>query len=442
MTPVSGPRQTSVEALLDEARRLRAKVADADLAAYLSANIVEVLALIDGGEALKLARAIKPRRPRLIRRIDLDYLPPRGRALCAIACALATTHRERALRIALSIAVGDNRDLALRWLTSTLATVNRGEALRVARHIKSSGQRSLALLSVARQVAAVSPRQAERLTEQALRTIRRTKDQRDRAWALTCMLEMIPVTERQHFGDALRQAVEAARSISDDERAHITVLNLLEQVAPHDARAAVEVARGLESDTQRAWVLATIAAALAHTDRRRAQRIADEALEVARGVKKLELREWALASVAEGLATIDRRRALRLARSITDINDRESALESVADAVAASDPAAALRIARTIQDNDLRGWAMQRIVIELMKRDPDKALRVARSIRDRGPDYHHKSLGLQYAAEALARTNHRKAVAVARSIRDPFHRARALIEIASVMLHAATAASS
>jgi TIR domain len=152
---------------------------------------------------------------------------------------------------------------------------------------------------------------------------------------------------------------------------------------------AERIANTLTDETDKAYALSTLAAAVAATDPGHAARLIADAERIANTITDENEKAEVLMLMAGAVAVTDPGRAERIANSITEESAKAWALSSVAGALAATDPghaarliADAERIASTLTDEDDKAWTLSDIAVAVAVTDPGCAEHIADTITD------------------------------------------------------------
>jgi tetratricopeptide (TPR) repeat protein len=219
--------------------------------------------------------------------------------------------------------------------------------------------------------------------------------------------------DRDEKRTVLREALDTARGIGEDQRRGAALAELAPRLAQVDrVEEALEVARGIDDHEHRAHALAALAPRLMEAGH------VEEALEVARGINDEGRRALALYE----LGRVDE--ALEVARGI----DAEVHRGHVLTELGQVDEA--LPLARGIDETWYRACALAELVPGLAQAGRmDEALEVAREIDDEG----RRARALAELVPRLAQAGRvYQALEVVQEIGDEGSRARALAELGRV----------
>ena len=262
----------------------------------------------------------------------------KSQARQAIAAALARTDPDGAVRLARSAADANARAEALTAVAVALAGTDPDRAERLIRSVTDERDKAAGLDRLAQAMAGTDFERAERLATSI-------RDQATRAKALSALT----VTAARQDPDLAERLV---RLITDAETRDTTLLDVARQVTS-DPRRAERLVQLAADQNAKAEMLHDLVKSLAATDPDRAERLADSISDQAAGRKAA-----ALSNVAAALAVSQHRRAERLTRKadrlIRSIGDEYSRALARADSVAAlagAHPDHAELIARWISES-------------------------------------------------------------------------------------------
>jgi len=348
--------------------------------------------------ALSRPASVKPEDPARAARLRLlDYAEqaasPNGlsghyriNTLLAIAAAAAADDPDRTRRLTSEamrlVAAGTTEPYLIVSIAAGLAAVSPKRAEQIAVALQDAEYRDEALAGVATVIAARDPDRAEHLV-----SVIANARMKDSALAGAAKTSMTSAPDRaEHF----------ASMISDP-------------------------------DTQ-ASALAEIATAIAASNPRRAEAITIPLAD--------DLPSTAVEKIAKSLAQVDLEAAERVARSLTEQEDRDRALRGVAIAAAPRDLNHARRIITDIATPRYQGWAAYHAAICCAKDDPDLAGEIARTI----PDPRYRSWALHAVARDVAESDPDRAARLlteaeqaCQAITDPADHDRDLASVASAV---------
>ncbi|MGW1819235.1 hypothetical protein ACWCQM_37480 [Streptomyces sp. NPDC002125] len=304
---------------------------------------------------------------------SIDAPQLRSRALAVVAAAAMPVEAERgrslakkAVRLAAEAPQGLERVTALSNVAQALAGADDKQARIAAeqsvalaegiRGLFSGSARRDALAVAAVGLAAVAPKRAEKIATTL-------------GWSWT----LAEVAEAMAAKDPAR-AERIARAISTPEAAGRALADAAVAMAGTDPGRAERITRELDPN-QTDRVLRAVARAQTSKDPERAARIARR-LEGSIGTLQAEMLTEA---AAEALARTDPERAVRMARS-DSYGALEIAQKAVAEA-AATDLARAEHLVRTFPES-VRGSARVRLLEKMAEVDADRAERIARGVSD------------------------------------------------------------
>ncbi|GAA5032546.1 caspase family protein [Streptomyces siamensis] len=315
-----------------------------------------------------------------------------GKALTAVATAVAPFDPDRAERIARRADGTTNEGYALTALAKVVAASDPDRAERIANTITEKHYRWPALSAVAAAVAASDPDRAEHLA-----TIIADKHYR---WpALSAVAAAVAASDPD-------RAERIANTITDKHYRWPALSAVAAAVAATDPDRAERIANTITDKHYRWPALSAVAAALSASDLDRAERIATDMIRTyTRWPTVLSMEIVAAANLAGSLSTVvaalaakDPHRAERIAHATPHKPSREGVLAAAAKAVAATDPDRAERIANTITDKHYRWPALSAAAAAVAATDPDRAERIANTITDK----HVQVTALTAVASAVA----------------------------------------
>ncbi|NBE81214.1 hypothetical protein [Micromonospora rubida] len=282
----------------------------------------------------------------------------REQELAKIASAIAVADPDWAETVAGSVASFDNRALALTRVAAVIAAAdpNRAERLvmqadKLASFVADSDDRAMAVMDVAGEMAASDP---ERAVAFAFTLA-------DNFWRARALARVAAVDSRRAVSLAAR-AEKIARSVPDPDRRAWALMDIAGAFAVRDLDRAVAVASSEDDPYWRALALSKVAevAGASHPDR--AAGLANRAVAVTHSIRYPDVREECLVEVLAALAASDRARADKYARSL-DGHLQDRALSNVAISAASKDAAWAREVAGDILDRELRALTLAKMAV-------------------------------------------------------------------------------
>jgi hypothetical protein len=214
-----------------------------------------------------------------------------------------------------------------------------------------------------------------------------------------------PPTPSISASTILEEALQLTFRIQDKGDYDISLLKIIETLAPSDTERALELSKKFNSPCFEAYAIDSIATALAPVNHQKALAIAklqsdgeintlgsvieliadqypEEALQAVEGLNYDFQKQEALRTVAVALAPKDANRAAELAQTrIEDDQKRDRILYKIALILLKQNPEQALQIKGSIKSEDYRNDLITAVAIALAKTDPAKALTLARGIK-------------------------------------------------------------
>jgi hypothetical protein len=378
-----------------------------------------------GNAALSRPASAKPEDPARAARLRLlDYAEqaasPDGLsghyridALLAIAAAAAPDDPDRTRRLTSEamrlVAAGTLEPYLIVSIAAGLAAVSPKRAEQIAAALQE--YRDEALAEVATVIAASDPDRAERVV--SLIGDARMKDSA-LAGAVKTSMTSAP-DQAEHF----------AGMISDPYTQASTLAEIAAAIAASSPRRAEAMTIPLADDLP-ITAVEKVAESLAQVDLEAAER-------VARSLTEQEDRDRALRRVAIAAAPRDLNHARRIITDIATPRDQGRAAYHAAICCAKDTPDLAGEIARAIPDPRYRSWALHAIARDVAETDPDRAAQLlagaeqaCQAITD--PADHDRDLAS--VASAVAATDLDRALRITSAARTPGGRADALYGVA------------
>ncbi|MGW8984518.1 serine/threonine-protein kinase [Streptomyces parvus] len=370
-------------------------------------NVAQALAGVDGKRARKAAEQSAGLAENIR---GLFSGSARRDALAVAAVGLAAVAPARAEKIATTL----GWSWTLAEVAEAMAAKDPARAERIARAISTPTAASRALADAAKAMAGTDPGRAERIAREldpdqadrvllAVADAQTTKDPGRAARIAHRLEDRIGMSQAETLTE--RAALALART--DPERAV--------RMAPPESYCARKIARSAVADA-------------ASTDLARAEHLLRTFPESARSSARDQL--------LEAMATVDADRAERIARGVSDDEERAEALAAVFAGLLRSDFPRAQRIARTIPADqaETRVFVLTCMANNLAPYDnarADALFSEATTIVDgmRGEDGY--DYAARHLAECLVDRDPGRAADLARTIGDPEVRARGLADMAA-----------
>jgi tetratricopeptide (TPR) repeat protein len=312
----------------DGAERIAASIKDKTKRIELLVEIAGVVAVNDRYRAEDIAASIKDK--------VMSY-----QALVEIAKALATTDPEHAEYLITSTTMPIEREAALVKIAGIMAPTDPYRAERIAAGISDfPSLKASALAKIAIALAGIDPKRAERLLDEAERTNATIPQVRMRLSNLAKIADMMTALDIARAVRILDEVERMAANIKSGDDRHdelyfFPLAELAKALAVIDPERAERIARSISDDHRRSVTLVDVAGRVAVADVDCAERIASTLTYD---------HDMAIEAIAEALAAIDPERAEYLASTIKYENPRAKAMAKVARAMAARDPRRAERL--------------------------------------------------------------------------------------------------
>ena len=317
-------------------------------------------------------------------------------ALEGIIRAIGPAHPDLALKAALSVHDPETtRETCLLAVAETAASRPSGlpVALKAARSMAPKWRwRAPALAAVADAMWKTDPRRGRDVAREALEAVPRINEDEDpeynglyRAEALCDIGVVLAKRDPPWATRVMDRALHSAEHIPDRWQHDVALQRVVRALAKDAPDRALRVARRIRDAGDRAEAFADVAAASVKARPELARRVADEAFLRAAALPDNGriLGFGSFGTVARTIAQADPQMALAAARRVKEAQAHDVALQAAALVLAKTQPERALKIAQTITNEDQRAEVLENVAVTLAKSDDvDRGLRLARSIKE------------------------------------------------------------